>query len=78
MLNLDRNQHSRLAQLRTGVLPLHVETGRFENKKLKLKNAKQNMQKMFYCSYYDNLRRCCYDDIVIDEIEDEAWLNETL
>ncbi len=33
-INLDRNQRSLLAQLRTGILPLHIETGRFSNTKL--------------------------------------------
>ena len=33
-INLDRNQRSVLSQLRCGILPLHIETGRFNNTKL--------------------------------------------
>ena len=32
--NLEENQHLMLAQLRSGILPLHIETGRFSNKTL--------------------------------------------
>ena len=34
MLNLSSSEWSVLAQIRFGILPLHVETGRFVNKKL--------------------------------------------
>ena len=34
MLNLSSSERSVLAQIRFGILPLHVETGRFVNKKL--------------------------------------------
>ena len=84
MLNLDRNQRSILAQLRTGVLPLHVETGRFENKKLEERKCKlcntehveDECHFLFHCSYYDTLRQAFFDEIVLDENEDEAKLKE--
>ena len=34
MLILSSSEQSALVQIRFGILPLHVETGRFENKQL--------------------------------------------
>ena len=73
-----------LAQLRTGVLPLHDETGSFENEKIedrrcKLCNAEHVEDEchfLFHCSYCYILRHSFYDDIVKSEIEDESRLKE--
>ena len=83
-LNLERHERSILAQLRTGVLPLHVETGRFENKKLEdrkcklcdTENVEDEYHFLFHCSFYDNLRHAFYTDIILEEIEDEARLKK--
>lgn len=82
MLNLERNQRSILAQLRTGVLPLHVETGRFENKKLEDRKCKlcntdaveDEFHFLFHCSHYENLRQVFYNEIPLGEIVDEDRL----
>ena len=59
-LNLTSNQRSLLAQLRIGILPIRVETGRFNNMKLQDRLCQQcNLQQvedeihfLFYCELY--------------------------
>ena len=65
LLNLDRNQRSVLAQLRCSILPLHVETGRFTNKKLQDRKCgicnsdevEDEYHFLFHCTYYQDERR---------------------
>ena len=67
-LNLEKHKKSLLAQLRTGVLPLHIETGRFQNKKLedRLCNIcnsgaiESEYHFLFYCNYYRHEREQLY------------------
>ena len=62
-LNLEKHQRSLLAQLRTGVLPLHIETGRFQNKKLEDRvcnicntgAVESEYHFLFYCSLFHQL-----------------------
>ena len=63
-LNLERNQRSILAQLRCGILPLNIETGRFTNTKLEdrkctLCNSQEVEDEMHFslaCPFYENER----------------------
>ena len=62
--NLSRSSRSFIAQLRSGVLPLRVETGRFINLELKDRLCKaceglfieDEMHFIFYCPCYNTLR----------------------
>jgi hypothetical protein len=63
--NLTPSQRSVTAQLRAGVLPLHVETGRFRNTRLEdricslcnLQHIEDEMHFLFDCTLYNDLRR---------------------
>ena len=72
-LNLDRHQRSFMfiAQLRVGILPLHIETGRFVNKKLQDRtcniclngNIEDECHFLFHCNYYDEERNILYAEL---------------
>ena len=61
---INRYQRSYLAQLRTGILPLHIETGRWynvdeQNRLCKVCNTNQIENEnhfLFHCKTYDNSR----------------------
>ena len=61
---LSRNKRSIFAQLRMGILPLRVETGRFQNMDLNNRtciycnsgNVEDENHFIFHCSHYDHLR----------------------
>jgi exonuclease III len=63
-LNLDRNNRSVLAQFRCGILPLHVETGRYSNTKLEDRKCtlcnsgeiEDEYHFIFHCNVYENER----------------------
>ena len=62
--NLNKRQRSLCAQLRTGTLPLALETGRFSNTPeegricllCKLSEVENEVHFLFYCDLYDDLR----------------------
>ena len=64
LLNLERNQRSILAQLRFGILPIHIETGRFTNKKVEARTCslcnneevEDELHFSLSCPYYENER----------------------
>ncbi len=64
MLNIDRYEKSLLSQLRYGILPLRVETGRFVNEKRCERictlcnngNIEDQIHFLFYCKLYDTQR----------------------
>ncbi len=64
-LNIDRYEKSLLAQLRYGILPLRIETGRFVNEArcdrvCKLCNSgdiEDQIHFLFYCNFYNDLRQ---------------------
>ena len=66
---LTRNQRSLCAQLRTGILPLAIEVGRFsavpeENRICNvcdLKDVENEFHFMFYCTLHDDLRVLLFD-----------------
>ena len=63
-LNLERNQRSILAQLRFGILPLNIETGRFTNTKLEdrkctmceTNDVEDEMHFSLSCPFYEDDR----------------------
>ncbi len=63
-LNIDRYEKSLLSQLRYGILPLRVETGRFVNEKhcdrictfCNSGNVEDQIHFLFHCNLYDNHR----------------------
>ena len=69
--NLTSNQRSVTAQLRAGILPLNIETGRFRNIKLEdrlctlcnLKAVESEPHFLFDCRCYENLRRKFLENI---------------
>ena len=64
-LNLSRSQRSFAAQIRSGTLPLHIETGRFVGKAIAERICNQCQENeieteyhfLFYCPLYDAKRR---------------------
>jgi hypothetical protein len=85
-LNLDKNQRSMLAQLRTGILPLHVETGRFSNKKLEDRkcnicnsgSVENEFHFLFHCSHYNHQRLTFFNELnsnVFENLEDHVKLS---
>ena len=61
---LSRNKRSIFAQLRMGILPLRIETGRFQNMDLINRkcfycnsgNIEDESHFLFHCSHYDHIR----------------------
>jgi len=85
-INLDRNQRSLLAQLRTGILPLNIETGRFSNTKLEERickicnsgNIENEYHFLFHCAYFNDERATFINDTNLHELpnpEDSAKLS---
>ena len=70
-LNLEKHQGPLLAQLRTGVLPLHIETGRFQNKKLEDRvcnicntgAVESEYHFLFYCEFYSEQRNQFFEEL---------------
>ena len=70
-LNLERNQRSILAQLRCGILPIHIETGRFTNIKAenrfcsicKTDQVEDEYHFLFHCNQYKDEREQFYTEI---------------
>ena len=64
MYNLSVTERSFMAQLRFGILPIHVETGRFRNTKLEdrictlcqLEEIEDESHFLFRCSCYNDIR----------------------
>ena len=79
-LNLERQQKSLLAQLRLGILPLHIETGRFQNKKLEDRvcticnsgAVESEYHFLFYCNYYKKQRDQFYQEISLPFISTDG------
>ena len=75
-LYLSKFQRSLLAQLRAGVLPLHVETGRFSNTALELRTChlcnsgdiETELHFLFDCYMYNNERQDLYSKITNTDI----------
>ena len=63
-LNLSRSERSLLAQLRSGTLPLHIETGRYVNTPVderwclccRSQSVESELHFIFDCTLYDSLR----------------------
>ena len=81
MLNLSRRQRSLLAQFRSGVLPLRIETGRYRNERLDRRicefchsgSVEDELHFLLHCNFYEDLR-----DIYINPCFDiTSTTNET-
>ena len=74
MLNLERNQRSILAQLRFGILPLYIETGRYTNVKLENRictfcddnKIENELHFTMNCSLYKDSRSIFFNSINMD------------
>ena len=71
-MNLSRSIRSYIAQIRCGVLPLHIETGRYRNLKVEerlckvcdLKTVENELHFVFDCPTYSQLRLVYYNWII--------------
>jgi hypothetical protein len=72
MINLSSSERSVLAQIRFGILPLHVETGRFVNTKLEDRKC--------YVCHLDKVEDECHFLFQCEayEIPRNVWLNSIL
>ena len=85
-LNLSRGERSMLAQLRCGVLPLQVETGRFNNEKLEervckfcsLNETEDELHFMFRCHLYTQERNDLLSNINMLDFPSEILLIQYL
>lgn len=81
--NLRRNQRSLIAQLRTGILPLALETGRFtqtsEEDRLcglcELGEVENEIHFVLYCPVYDDFRNVLFSDLYFEKPE-MFWLSD--
>jgi hypothetical protein len=70
-LNLDRNHRSMLAQIRFGILPIHIETGQFTNTKAENRlytiynsgEVEDEFHFVFRCNFYSDERKQFYSEI---------------
>ncbi len=77
-----RKQRSLLAQLRLGILPLHIETGRYRNKTVEericelCRNQVENeIHFVCECPHYNDIRAQMYDQIIAN-VEFQSFSNE--
>jgi hypothetical protein len=74
LLNLKKNERSLLAQFRTGILPLRIETGRYvgesvEDRHCTLCNSgaiETEKHFLLECSLYSNVRNTVFDNLLTD------------
>ena len=79
-LNLTSGERSMIAQIRMGILPIRIETGRFTNMKIKDRICQfcntgaieDELHFMFHCSLYDVTRRKLFHTIKNDGVEFSA------
>ncbi len=84
LARLSRNQRSLVAQLRTGILPLAIETGRFNNilednrlcEMCDLNDVESESHFLLYCTLYDDLRECLFNDILQRNPDMFYWSDE--
>ena len=84
-LNLTKSERSITAQFRSGILPLHVETGRFGNNRKDLServcnicNSEQVEDEThfaFICPIYNNFRNDLYHNIQMHNVNFINWTN---
>lgn len=86
-LNLKKFERSMLSQLRTGILPLRVETGRYIGepaeqricKFCQTNNVEDERHFLLYCNLYDDIRQNLLTDIITPDaynvLSDEQKLN---
>ena len=73
-LNLDRHQRSILAQLRSGILPLQVELGRYNNIKVEdrkctlctMDTVEDECHFLFHCTMYNKYREDFFSELPIN------------
>lgn len=73
-LNLNKNERSMLAQFRTGILPLRVETGRYigeplANRLCRLcdsQSVETEMHFLLFCAQYNDIRNTVFDNLITD------------
>jgi len=71
---MSRSKRSVISQLRCGILPLHIETGRWANREYEQRICKlctsgqveNEFHFLFYCSFYDMIRQAFYDNMLIN------------
>ena len=74
IVNLSKNQRRHLAMLRSGTLPIHVETGRYTKPKTPIENRtcscnhvsiEDEMHILLNCHLYDKQRRELFDKAML-------------
>ena len=85
LLNLAPNERSVIAQLRTGTLPLEIETGRYANKKLVERICKccnsdieDETNFLLKCEAYNNVRSLFFRNHVTHLVNSENFILKTL
>ena len=84
-LNLSRRQRSLTAQIRAGVLPLRIETGRFRHESLDRRlcefcqsnSIESEIHFLLHCPFYDDLRTSymkCLTEVQVSNIADTEIL----
>ena len=69
--DLPKNQRSLCAQFRSGILPLHIETGRYTGTELdqrlceycELGEVEDELHFLLYCPFYHDLRKTLFDRV---------------
>ena len=72
MYNLDRYERSLMSQLRLGILPLRIETGRFKNEPVNERicmmcnnnNVESEYHFLFHCTAYNDQRQIFYNKLL--------------
>ena len=73
-LNLTKHERSTIAQLRCGILPLRIETGRYINEPVHdrlclqcdLREIESETHFLLYCTKYNELRQECFGNVLTD------------
>ncbi len=82
MYNLSKKKYSLCAQLRAGILGLHIETGRYVDTAVEdrlcslcdLHEVENKMHFVFYCPFYDSIRQNLFKKI--DKKFEFLWLED--
>ena len=80
--DLSKSQRSLCAQFRSGILPLHVETGRYTGTELdqrlceycELGEIEDETHFLLYCPFYHDLRKTLFDKVHVDMSLDSDWV----
>ena len=79
-MNLTRSERSHLSQIRFGILPIMIETGRFRNLRLEERlcpfcdSVEDELHFLFSCFKYDDLREVYLGDLISNDVDNVSNL----